>query len=51
MNFKPKFSKGHNSIKTVDGVTILFLMVVYIFTKFHENILQGIKATERTQFS
>ena len=26
-------------------------MVVYICTKFHENILDGIKVMERTQFS
>ena len=26
-------------------------MVVYIFTKFHENILAGFKAIEQTQFS
>ena len=27
------------------------LMMVYIWTKFHENILDGIKVTERTGFS
>ena len=27
------------------------LKVVYIWTKFHENILDGIKVIERTQFS
>ena len=27
------------------------LMVVYIWTKFHENILDVIKVAERTQFS
>ena len=43
---------GHNSINNVYGVTIIFsaycLMVVCICTKFHENILYGIKVTERT---
>ena len=56
MIFIEKISKGHNSVKTVDGVTVLFffyvhrLMVVYICTKFHENILDGIKVLERTRF-
>ena len=27
------------------------LMVIYICTKFHENILDGIKVIERTHFS
>ena len=27
------------------------LMVVYFYTKFHENILDGIKVIERTRFS
>ena len=35
--------KGHNSVKNEGGVTVLVLctrlMVVYISTKFHENIL------------
>ena len=50
-----KFSKGYNSVKNVDGVSVLFsahcLITVYIFTKFHENILDGIKVIERTRFS
>ena len=56
MIFIEKNSKGHNSVKTVDGVTDLSffsarrLMVVYICTKFHENILDGIKVLERTRF-
>ena len=45
---KGKMSKGHNSVKNVGGVTFLFsahrLMMVYICTKFHENILNGIKS-------
>ena len=47
--------KGHNSIKNVGGVTVLFfsahrLMVVYICAKFHENIFNGIKVLERIRF-
>ena len=37
-----KFSKGHNSVKNVAGVKVLFfahrLMMLYICTKFHELI-------------
>ena len=36
------FSKGHNSVKTVDRVRSLFsayyMILLYICTKFHENI-------------
>ena len=43
---KKKISKGRNSIKIADVVWGLFfahqLIVVYICTKFHENILNGI---------
>ena len=53
-----KISKGHNSVKNVGGVTVLGflfsahrLMMVYICTKFNENILDGIKVIERTRFS
>ena len=40
MIFIGKISRGHNSVKNVGGVTVLFLsayslMVVYISTKFH----------------
>ena len=50
-NFIGKFiSKGHNSVKDVGGVIVLQkknsahrLMVVYIGTKFHENMLDGIR--------
>ena len=79
MIFIGKISKGHNSVKNVYGIRVLFffffflklwflfsahrlmtsmelrfffpahpLMVVYICTKFHENILDGIKVIERT---
>ena len=55
MIFIGKFSKEHNSVKNVDVVTFFFsahrLMVVYIYAKFHEHILNGIKVTERTRFS
>ena len=55
MIFKGKISKGPNSVKYVGGVTILFLCTssdngLYL-TKFHENILDGIKVIERTRFS
>ena len=55
MIFIGKISKGHNSVKNVDNVTVLFsahhLMVVYISSKFHENILDGIKVIEWIRFS
>ena len=55
MIFIGKISKGHNSVNNVGGVTILFsahrLIMVYICTKFHENIPDGIKFIERTRFS
>ena len=54
MIFIGKISKGHNSVKNVGGVTTLVsahrLMMVYICTKFHENIVDGIKIIERTCF-
>ena len=50
-----KFAKGHNSVKNVGGVMFFFsahrMMMVYICTKFHENILDGIEVIERTRFS
>ena len=46
MIFIGKVSKGHNSVFSAHH-----LMVVYICTKFHENILEGIKVIELTQFS
>ena len=40
-----KLTKGHNSLKTVVGVMVLnlntHLMVLYICTKFQENISKG----------
>ena len=46
MIFLGIISKGHNSVKNVGGVTGFFsahcLMMVYISTKFHENIMDGI---------
>ena len=48
-----KKSKGHNSVKVyVDSRFLFFtlcLMMVYICTKFHENILNCIRVMERTQ--
>ena len=50
-----KISKGHDSLKSVDGVTVLFfahrLRLVCICSKFHENILYDIKVIEQTRFS
>ena len=48
---KEKLQKGHNSVKNVDGSYGFFffahrLMVVYICTKLHENILDGVKVIE-----
>ena len=58
-NFQTEIFKGHNSLKTVGQVIVLnlctssydALYLVYICTRFHENILEGIKVIERTQFS
>ena len=50
--FHSKISKGHNSVKMYMELRFLFsvhcLMMVYISTKFHENILDGIKVIRRT---
>ena len=55
MVFIGKISKGHNSVKIVDGVMVLILYAlsdgVYICTKFHENIPDRIKVIKRTRFS
>ena len=52
MIFIGKISKGHNSVKNVDGVTVLFLCTSfdggYICTMFHVNILDSINVIERT---
>ena len=49
-----KISKGHNSVKMKMELWSLFsahcLMTFCICTKFHENILHGIKVIERTWF-
>ena len=49
-----QFTKGHNSIKTVMELWYLIsayhLMVLYICTKFHENIAKGFRVIERMQF-
>ena len=56
--FIRKNSKRHNSIENVGKEQLRFfffsahcLMMVYICTKFHENIHNGIKAIEWTRFS
>ena len=53
--FIAKLSNGHNSVKHLGELQFFFsahrLMVDYICTKFHENILDGIKVTDRTRFS
>ena len=50
-----KFAKGFDSVKSVDGVIVLFsacsLMMLYICTKFYENILNGNKVIEQTRFA
>ena len=47
-------TKGHNSLTIIHGVKVLFsahhLIMVYICTKFRENILNGFRVMERTQF-
>ena len=51
--FIGKISKGHYSIKILVELQFLFsghrLIMVYICTMFHENILNGIRVMERTQ--
>ena len=54
MIFIGKISKGQNSVKNVDGVTVLVLCTssddgLYLY-KFHKNILDGIKVIEWTRF-
>ena len=47
-----KNTKGNNSAKNVDGVTVVYLctssVMLYISTKFCEIISNGIKVIERT---
>ena len=54
--FIGKISKGHNSVKHLRvELQFLFsahrLMMVYICTKYHENILDGMEIIEQTRFS
>ena len=57
--FQTENFKGHSSLKNVGRVMVLnlctssydALYLVYICTKFHENILDSMKVIERTQFS
>ena len=57
--FQTEIFKGHNFLKNVGRVMVLnlctlsydALYLVYICTKFHENILVGIKVIEQAQFS
>ena len=54
--FQTEIFKGHNSLKNVGRVMVLYLCtssydalyLVYICTKFRENILVGIKVIEQT---
>ena len=41
--------KGHNSVKNVCGVMVLVPCMLYICTKFLENISQGFRVIELTQ--
>ena len=49
-----KITKGNNFAKNVGGVTVLIsarrLVMLYIYAKFHEIILNGIEVIERTRF-
>ena len=57
--FQTEIFKGHNSLKKVGRVMVLnlctssydALYLVYICTKFHENVLGGIKVIERTRLT
>ena len=52
--FIRQISKGHNSVKMLVELPFFFsahrLIMVYISTKFHKNILDGIKVIERNDF-
>ena len=47
-------TKGHNSLNITHGVNVLFsahhLIMVYICTKYRENILNGFRVIDRIQF-
>ena len=50
-----KFSKGHNSVKDLGEVIVLVqsansLMMLYICTKFHENISKCLRVIEEIDF-
>ena len=49
-----QFTKGHNSVRTVDGVMVIIsiycLMMLNIWTKFQENISKGFRVIERMRF-
>ena len=49
-----QFTKGHNSIKTVNVVSVLNLCtssdMLYICTKFQENISKAFRVIERMGF-
>ena len=50
-----KVKKGHNSVKMKIGLRLLlsahWLVILYICTKFNENILNDFKIVEQAQFS
>ena len=45
-----KFTKGHNSVKTIDGIPVLVLshclIMFYTCIKFQENIAKGFRETD-----
>ena len=47
-------TKEHSSLNIIHGVKVLFsahhLIMIYICTKFRENILNGFRVLERTRF-
>ena len=51
---RSKFTKTDNSIKTVNEIMVLnlsyYLIMLYICTKFQENISKGFRVIERLQF-
>ena len=55
MIFIAKTLKGHNSVKILMELQFFFtthcLFMLFICTKFHENILDRVKVIERTEFS
>ena len=52
-DFHIEFSKGHNSAKSISGVTVIFLFIMawhYIHTMFREKISKGFRVIEWTWF-